>query len=34
MTRASIKPSAVQTGEGWKGDGYGDDPVDPWWDTK
>ncbi|TIC83849.1 hypothetical protein E8D34_14895 [Nocardioides sp. GY 10113] len=24
-----------QAGEGWKGDGYGDDPIDPWWeDTK
>ena len=23
-----------QAGDGWKGDGYGPDPIDPWWDTK
>ncbi|MGH3480775.1 MAG: ADP-ribosylglycohydrolase family protein [Nocardioidaceae bacterium] len=23
-----------QTGDGWKGDGLGPDPIDPWWDTK
>lgn len=22
-----------QAGEGWKGDGFGPDPIDPWWDT-
>jgi ADP-ribosylglycohydrolase len=23
-----------QAGEGWKGDGFGPPPLDPWWDTK